>query len=150
MSRAIEQKINLALTRMGLDIFEKSQERVPVSTGRLKRNSLVRLNKNMVEIRYDMPYARRVEFGSEGESASTVHTSTVAPHIRTTSTGRRVRVQGHTKTYTGFKPIKCADGRWAVIDVSKPYKGRFYLSGAVKEVLINSLGKSMGLQTYIR
>ena len=149
--RPIEQKINLALTRMGLEIFESSQNRVPVCTGRLKKNALVKLNKNVVEIKYTAPYARFIEFGSteENDIRPSSYTTQIRSHSRITKSGKRIQVQSHEKTYVGKKPIKCADGRWAVIDTTKPYKGKFNLTSAVSEILRKTLGKRNGLQAYV-
>jgi len=149
VSLSIEKQINLSLTRLGMAIFEASQDKVPVCTGRLKRNALIRLNRNVVEIRYNTPYASHVEFGGAEYNGSLTYTSKTSPHTRVTVTGKRVNVRGHTKTYIGHKPIKCADGRWVVIDTSKPRAGKFYLSNAIKEVLNKALGKPNGLQAYI-
>ena len=152
LQRPIEQKINLMLTRVGIDIFEASQKSVPVCTGRLKRNALIKLNRNVIEIQYNTPYASFIEFGSTGSDYTRPksYTTQVRSHSRITKSGKRVSVQAHEKTFVGGKPIKCADGRWAVIDTTKPYKGRFYLTKAVSDVFRKTLGKRNGLQAYVQ
>ena len=149
--RQLEAQINGALGQLVKNIFDLSQKRVPVCTGKLKSSATFNSGRAEYTITYDTDYARTVEFGSvSGTSQGRPHVSKIKSHYRTTPSGRRVQVRSHTKTYQTGKPIVCRDGSWKTINTTGPYRGRFFLTSAVKDILYRALGKQNALQVYIR
>tara|TARA_Y100001963_G_scaffold23980_1_gene32036 strand:+ start:112 stop:570 length:459 start_codon:yes stop_codon:yes gene_type:complete len=149
--RQLEAQINGALGQLVKNMFDLSQKRVPVCTGKLKSSATFNSGRAEYTITYDTDYARTVEFGSvSGTSQGRPHVSKIKSHYRTTPSGRRVQVRSHTKTYQTGKPIKCSDGSWKTINTTGPYRGRFFLTSAVKDILYRALGKQNALQVYIR
>lgn len=149
--RQLEAQINGAIGQLVQNMFDLSQQRVPVCTGNLKSSATFNSGRAEYTITYDTDYARTVEFGSlTGTSNNKPYVSKIKSHYRTTPSGRRVQVRSHTKTYQTGKPIVCRDGSWKTINTSGPYQGRFFLTSAVKDVLYRALGKQNALQAYIR
>tara|TARA_R110002167_G_scaffold80192_1_gene220494 strand:+ start:133 stop:591 length:459 start_codon:yes stop_codon:yes gene_type:complete len=147
----LETTINAALGSLVKNMFDLSQQTVPVCTGNLKKSATYNSNDAEFTITYNTPYARTVEFGSpSGTSQGRPYVSKIKSHPRTTSSGKRVQVKAHTKTYVTGKPIICQDGSWRTIDTSKAYEGRFFLTNAVKSILYSALGRQNSLQAYIK
>ena len=110
MTTAEEQKINMQIVRaihaMGDEYFEECQKRVPVESlrdiGVLEKfgNSLDDLGWTVA---YETPMANDIHEGVEGQPGFE-WVSTVKAHMRTTASGKRVRVSRHRKRYVGYKP----------------------------------------------
>ena len=140
-----------AIRRLGKDIFDESQQLVPVVTGRLRGSGVIGSVNRGVEITYHTPYARDVEFGRKGGADITnQHVQTVPSHVRRTKNGKRIRVRAHTKQFTSGKPVQLPDGQWRVFKTTQATKGRLFLTRAMERVLRKALTHTNGLQPYIR
>jgi hypothetical protein len=60
----IRKALILSMQEMGRDIFKRSQNNVPVRTGRLKSSGYYKDLENGAEVGYNTPYAAYVEFGA--------------------------------------------------------------------------------------
>lgn len=65
----IELRVRDVARRGATSILAKSQQRVPVDTGKLKRSSSARLGVTTFTVQYSQPYAVYVEMGTRHMSA---------------------------------------------------------------------------------
>ena len=152
--KQVEHAITDAIASLGLDVFKKSQEKVPTQTGTLKQSGSHRPLSVGFEITYTAPHAQQVEFGTSADSQAGVHVSQIPPHIRRKKTGVLSRFRGkgnkyivkaHTKTYTNAKPMLMPDGSWKTITFNQGGQGSHFLGNSLEEVLGDFLTKTDGL-----
>jgi len=148
--RQIEVKINAAITKIVEDIYSLSQKKVPVQTGQLKASGSFRAEKTGGRIIYSAPYASVVEFGSTGTGSTGSYVSKIKKHVRTTPSGKKVKVNAHTKTYSSGKPTRFGDGNWRIVNPNQSFTGRKFLTSSVQEILAKAFARQNGLQAYIR
>ena len=144
----IENLINQAIAKMGMEVFTTSQATVPVITGKLQRSGSYQGSFNGFKITYNTDYAKDVEFGREAKTQTEPWEQVVPAHVRRTKKGR-VRVKAHTKQYTSGKPVLMPDGQWKTFNTTKAIKGKHFLTGAMDEIFTKALTQNMGMQKYI-
>jgi hypothetical protein len=97
--KRLERAALLGLQDFGRLVFARSQQRVPVKTGRLKRSGYVRILRDGVELGYTAPYAKDVEQGSPARLER------VNPRARRAGvSARAVRVRAYTRRVGARKP----------------------------------------------
>ena len=123
MALSLEAQIKKSIIKamqfgLGKEVFDTSQERVPVVTGQLKGSGTFEKTTKGFTIIYAAPYAEAVHDGQEKEITKEKFTSAVAEHNRRLASGKTVKVRAHNKNYTGMHPTKTGKG-WAIL----PAKG---------------------------
>ena len=157
--KQIEDTITNAIKVLGLEVFEKSQKKVPKKTGTLKDSGSHKPLSVGFEITYTAPHAQQVEFGTSADSQAGVHVSQIPQHIRRKKTGvlskfrgkgNKYAVKAHTKTYTNAKPMLMPDGSWKTITFNKSGQGSHFLGNSLEEVLGDYLTKTDGLTGVVK
>ena len=105
-----ERKLDLvvirAIFKLGDEYFEECQKRVPVESlqevGTIRKFGAT-LESAGWEVAYESALADEIHEGVEGQPGFR-WTSVVKAHMRTTTSGQRVRVRRHRKQYEGYKP----------------------------------------------
>tara|TARA_B100000749_G_scaffold279334_1_gene271880 strand:- start:609 stop:1070 length:462 start_codon:yes stop_codon:yes gene_type:complete len=144
----LENKINQAIAKLGMEVFTNSQKTVPVITGKLKRSGSYQGSFNGFKITYNTEYAKNVEFGRTGGEQVEPWTQTVPSHVRNTKKGR-IKVKAHTKKYTSGKPVLMPDGQWRTFSTTKATQGRYFLTEAMENIFTKAFTQNMGLQKFI-
>jgi hypothetical protein len=114
-----------ALRLSGQVAFQKSQQRVPVRTGRLKASGRYRTVPGGFTISYRTPYAARIEFGIRPGRTINVrrHRYRVPPGTVVTSGGKKRTIKA------GYRY------RGPYSYVTKGQAGRYYLTSSLLEEL---------------
>ncbi len=158
----VNDEISGAIIKMGWEVYDISQNDVPVKTGRLKRSaSFIRLGDGW-EIMYDTPYAADVEFGrnqprddgSIQPSPPETHTVVSKAHKRTVTRGKnkgkKYAVKRHTKKFTNYRqPVAIGNGEFRTIDSSKKTDGTWFLTNSLDSVMTKYCTLTNGMQRLL-
>ena len=129
---AILGQVVKSIQRTGNDIFDLSQNYVPVKTGRLKNSGAIANIVNGVKIEYTAPYARIVEIGAPGQGITGTQVVSVPSYYR-----KGKLVKGHTRTLVNQIIIEVAPGEFRTVSTLKARKGQFFLKNATVEAMPN-------------
>jgi len=129
----LSQALRAVVQNLGTIIFQKSQERVPVKTGRLKQsgNLTTGLSGGGFVIEYNTPYAQRIDTGGPAEKFSGDYVANIPAHKRRLP-NKTITVRQHTKTYRNQRPVKL-NGGWATLDSIPAFEGTGFLTDTFRE-----------------
>jgi len=147
---AITRELVKATSKMGTEVFQRSQTYVPVRTGNLRSSGIYTATNDGFEIQYLAPYAGDVEFGTSGGNVQP-HVSVIKGHRRKTKTKGNVPVRAHKKTYRTGKPVYNAMSQeWSTINLTETRPPSLFLTRALREVLNQKFKVQNGLQGDIQ
>jgi len=94
----LSDAIQTYMHTLGKMIYDRSQELVPVKSGRLKKSGEYTFSRDSATISYKTPYAYRINFGGGGEQLSDAATTyRVRRHQRRVPSKGLVVVKEHMK-----------------------------------------------------
>ena len=162
--------LNTGFLKVGQAVFDKSQEDrapsnpitgmddtngyVPVQTGALKRSgsfaSQLGFNAVVVmTIKYSVPYALRVEFGTDDPDNQV--TADYSDEIDPNTYYTHSKARSGYYSQPGMKAVQGSDGQWYTKrwnDV-RGFQGRAYYRRARLHIFNRAFKRRMGFQTYL-